>query len=209
MAQKFKAPYYSYEDLRNAADEFLREYHPQGTILTPIEEIVEFQLGMDIVPIPGLHDVIETDGFTTSDLREIHVEEYLYDHVPNRYRFTLAHEVGHVILHGDLFRTQSFHSIAEWKAFLNSIPEREHGWLESHAYSFAGLVLVPREHLEKETRQCVDTVLAEGVDFERYWHLVWQQVAAELAQRFAVSAGVIERRLRYDDIPNGFVTGGT
>lgn len=36
----------------------------------PIERVVEFKLGMDIVPVPGLRGLIEADGFTTSDLQE-------------------------------------------------------------------------------------------------------------------------------------------
>ena len=33
---------------------------------------MEFQFGIDIVPMPGLHRLIETDGFITSDLQETH-----------------------------------------------------------------------------------------------------------------------------------------
>lgn len=47
---EIKAPYHSYEDLRRKADEFLAKYHATGTIPVPIEEIVEFQFRMDIVP---------------------------------------------------------------------------------------------------------------------------------------------------------------
>ena len=96
MSDDMKAPYYSYEDLRRKADEFLAEYHPAKTIPVPIEEIVEFQFRMDIVPTPGFHQLLDTDGFVTSDLREIWVDQFVYDSRPGRYRFTLAHEIGHV-----------------------------------------------------------------------------------------------------------------
>jgi Zn-dependent peptidase ImmA (M78 family) len=65
--------------------------------------------------MPGLHTLIETDGFITSDLKEIYVDESVYTKWPNRYRFTLAHEVGHAILHRDLFRQRRFRSVREWK----------------------------------------------------------------------------------------------
>ena len=42
VPDEFKAPYYSYDDLRRKADEFLAKYHSAGTIPVPIEEIVEF-----------------------------------------------------------------------------------------------------------------------------------------------------------------------
>ena len=133
MSEEIKAPFFSYEDLRRKADEFLAQHHPDGTIPVPIEEIVEFELNMDIVPTPGLHQLLEVDGFITSDLREIWVDQFVYDSRPGRYRFTLAHEVGHSILHADIFQGSSFHSVTEWKAFVNSIPDKEHSWLEYQA----------------------------------------------------------------------------
>ena len=69
MTDEIRAPFLSYEDIRGKADEFLALHHPDGTIPVPIERIVEFKLGMDIVPVPGLRGVIEAEGFTTSDLR--------------------------------------------------------------------------------------------------------------------------------------------
>jgi hypothetical protein len=78
VATGFAAPIYSHEDLRRRAHEFLATHHPVGTIPIPIEEIVEFQLGIDIVPMPGLDRLIETDGFITSDLQEVYVDEFVY-----------------------------------------------------------------------------------------------------------------------------------
>lgn len=62
MPSGYTAPYHSYEDVRGQADAFLAKHHPAGTIPVPIEEIVEFQLSIDIVPMPDLHTLIETDG---------------------------------------------------------------------------------------------------------------------------------------------------
>jgi hypothetical protein len=159
-----QAPYFSYEDLRRQANEFLARHHPDGTIPIPIEEIVEFQLGMDIVPTPGLHQLLEVDGFISSDLREIRVDQSVYQSRPGRYRFTLAHEIGHSILHADIIRSRSFRTIAEWKTFVNSIPDKEHGWIEYQAYAFAGLLLVPSEPLAIAVRACVDKIKTEGID---------------------------------------------
>ena len=204
MAEEIKAPYFSYEDLRRKADEFLAQHHPDATIPIPIEEIVEFELGMDIVPTPGLHQLLEVDAFITSDLREIWVDQFVYDSRPGRYRFTLAHEIGHSILHADIFSSQSFHSIDEWKVFMNSIADKEHGWLEYQAYAFAGLVLVPAASLESAARQCVEKVKSEGIDLYENWDFAWSRIAAFLAKQFEVSTGVIERRIEKDNLPNTF-----
>ena len=200
MAEEIKAPYFSYEDLRRRADEFLAQHHPDATIPVPIEEIVEFELCIDIVPAPGLHQLLEVDAFITSDLREIWVDQFVYDSRPGRYRFTLAHEIGHSILHADIFGAQSFHSIDEWKAFMNSIPDKEHGWLEYQAYGFAGLALVPRNPLEAATEQCVDLIRKEGIDLAENWDFAWSRIAAFVAKRFEVSTAVVERRLQKDGV---------
>lgn len=202
MSNEIKAPIYGYEDLRRRADAFLAQYHPAGTIPVPIEEIIEFEIGCDIVPTPGLHQLLEVDGFITSDLREIWVDQFVYDSRPGRYRFTLAHEIGHSILHADIFQHQSFQSIAEWKAFVNSIPDKEHSWLEYQAYAFAGLVLAPAAALESRARECVDRVKGEGIDLRDNWDFAWSRIAAFLAKQFEVSSQVIEKRLQKDDLPN-------
>ncbi len=204
MSQGITAPYYSYEDLRRRADEFLAKLHSAGTIPIPIQQIIEFQLGIDIVPMQGLHGLIETDGFITSDLKEIYVDQFVYDSRPGRYRFTLAHEVGHSVLHRDLFRARHFHSIDEWKAFMNAIPEKEHGWLEYQAYAFAGLVLVPKAPLAAATESCVTMIRGEGIDLEENWDFVWSRIASFVGKPFEVSGEVIERRLQKDDIPDSF-----
>jgi hypothetical protein len=204
VADEIRAPILSYDDVRRRADAFLAQHHPDCTIPVPIEEIIEFELGMDIVPTPGLHQFLEVDGFITSDLQEIWVDQFVYDSRPGRYRFTLAHEVGHSILHADIFRSRTFHSVAEWKTFVNSIPDKEHGWLEYQAYAFAGLALVPREPLEAATTKCVDLIRGEGIDLDENWDFAWSRIAAFLAKQFEVSTAVIERRLQKDELPGTF-----
>jgi len=194
----------SYEDLRRRADAFLAEHHPSLSIPVPIEEIVEFQLGMDIIPVPGLHQAFEIDGFTTSDLGEISVDQYVYESRPGRYRFTLAHEVGHVLLHRHIYEARSFTSIGEWKEFVDSISETDYGWLEYQAYAFGGLVLVQSGPLIGETNACVQRIQGEGIDVAANWDFAWTRIAAFLAKSFDVSTGVVEKRLVKDGIPQLF-----
>ena len=97
-----------------------------------------------------------------------------------------------------------FHSIDEWKAFVNSIADQEHSWLEYQAYAFAGLVLVPAAPLELAARECVDKVKSEGIDLYENWDFAWSRIAAFLAKQFGVSSQVIEKRLEKDGLPNHF-----
>ena len=196
MADSFQVPYLSYEDIRRYAEAFLDQHHSNRSLPIPIEEIIEFKLRMDIVPLPGIEDAYGIVGFTSSDLREISVDDHVYTHQEGRYRFTLAHEVGHTVLHTGVFKAHRFRSTAEWKQFIQSVPEMEYNWLEWQASSFSGLVLVPRVALERELRQAIRQVKAQGVaqatDFAK------DLLADLVARRFVVSADVIRTRLHYD-----------
>ncbi len=62
-------PHLSYDQLRRHADAFLTKYHPTQQIPVPIEQIIEFQLHLDIVPLPGLEEAFEIVGFTAEKRR--------------------------------------------------------------------------------------------------------------------------------------------
>jgi len=73
--------------------------NPTRVIPVPIEEIAEFKLGVNIIPIPNLQKTFEVEGFISSDLQNIYVDQFILYERPTRYRFTLAHEIGHIFLH--------------------------------------------------------------------------------------------------------------
>jgi len=199
-----KVPIHSYEDLRKRADDFLRTYNPTGTIPVPIEEIVEFEFDINIVPVLGLQRQLEVEGFTSSDLKNIYVDEYVYTDYLNRYRFTLAHEIGHIVLHRNLYDDHKFKSIEGWKEFINSMTEEEHGWLEYQGYAFAGLILVPREPLVNHTGEWVKRIKDQGISLEQNRDFAWDLIAEHLGKGFQVSSSVIGKRLHKDKIADNF-----
>lgn len=196
----------SYEDLRARADGFLAKFHPSGEIPVPIEEIIEFQLSMDIFPLPGLKDLLDIDGFISGDLKTITVDEYIYQKVENRYRFTLAHEVGHFWLHQKVYEGANFNTVEEWKAFVTTIPEDQHDWLEYQAYSFAGLILVPQRYLVEEVRSKVELLNGTGISLTEHSDLAWEYIFSDVAKSFSVSKAVIEKRAVKDRIKEQFGT---
>jgi hypothetical protein len=105
-------PYLSDGALRRAAAEFLANYHSPCTIPVPVEHIVEFEIGIDIVPIPGMHRSYDIDSMLSKDLRQICVDEAVFENFPGRYRFSLAHEVGHKQLHAEIYAQLQFSEIA-------------------------------------------------------------------------------------------------
>ncbi|MFO7654225.1 MAG: hypothetical protein R6X25_10435, partial [Candidatus Krumholzibacteriia bacterium] len=117
-------PYLPPENSRPRADAFLAEHNPEGILPLPIEEIIEFRLGINIVPVLGLQDRIGTVGFITSDLQEIDVDLEVAERFPSRFRWTLTHEVGHLLLHRHVYDGQQFRTADEWKRWTHSIPDR-------------------------------------------------------------------------------------
>lgn len=66
----------------------------------------------------------------------------------DRYRFTMAHEVGHYILHSSLLEKQGIHSLGESENTVSEnqqmiIGSEEIGWLERQANHFAASLLMP------------------------------------------------------------------
>lgn len=101
----FKAPVILYSEIRKQADRF-RSLHWYGMAL-PINilEIVEFSLKLDIVPLKGLQRVGDVETFLFGNCKAIAVDEdkYMDDRQINRLNFSVAHEVGHLVLHKNLY----------------------------------------------------------------------------------------------------------
>jgi hypothetical protein len=200
VPSEIRAPKLSYEMIRRSADDFLLTYHPAMVLPVPIEEIIDLRLRVNIVPVPGLRQAFDIDAFTSSDCTEITVDEAIYNRQPHRYRFSLAHELGHMVLHGAIYQHATFRTVDDWIAFVRECPGDEHTWLEYQAYSFGGLILVPRQLLESETEGAVRKALESGVNVHPSDAAAWEYIAEYIASRFWVSREVVLRRLPLDKV---------
>ena len=201
MALSHPIPDYSAKEISRRAEGFLAKYHSSLSLPVPIEEIIEFQFRIDIVPLHGLHRAFEIDGFISSDLTAICVDAFVQESRLGRYRFTLAHEIGHVALHRDFFRQHIFANVGEWKEFVQSISPRDYGRRERQAYQFAGLILVPPKMLRTKYDEALE--LARNTDIvtgKRIEPPAQQYIASWLARQFVVSSEVIERCISRDKL---------
>ena len=198
--QRISVPYLSYEQLHQVAAQFLEKYRPNGAIPIPIEDIVDLKFELDIIPTPGLHKGFDIDAFITSDFRSIFVDEFVYDSRPGRYRFSLAHELAHLLLHQEIFSRLRFSTIAEWKKVITEFPEKEYGFLEWQAYALAGLILVPPDPLVERFEKAVSHLYRVGLSLETATDAARSMIEGALAEDFAVSAAVIAKRVGYDNL---------
>jgi hypothetical protein len=194
------APFLPPSRLRVVAEEFLATHHPSGEIPVPVEEIIEFSFGLDIVPVPGLKSEYDVDAYITSDLTEIRVDGQIQKKYPNRYRFSLAHELAHLLVHKDVFAELRFATIAEWKAAMNAIPAVQYGYIESQAYCLAGLILVPAIPLNDVFGAKCDEAKAAGIDFVTASDDCRRIIERAVGDYFEVSGDVISRRLRAEKL---------
>ena len=201
MRIRLDIPHYSYPDLREKAEQFLRDHGAWTHVPVPIEEIIEFQMGIDIIPIPELSKTLGgLEAFISSDLTSITVDQYIYENISNRYRFSLAHEIGHAVLHRDVFSRFRFSRIAEYKEFVLGISSDDWAWLEWQSYCFGGLVLVPPPPLEGKFREAVARAESAGLSFPLHKDVAIGYISESLGPEFQVSGTVIEKRIRYDKL---------
>jgi hypothetical protein len=160
----FKAPYNPKERIWQEADR-LRAMHRAGRSL-PVQvlDLAEFDLGLDLVPAPGLREQLDIEALLMGDLRSILVDRHAFmsPRLEYRLRFSVAHEIGHLILHRDIYGGLNHARAAEWFDYISAIPDVEYGWVEWQAYEFAGRLLVPPDALREAFQAAIQSAQAAG-----------------------------------------------
>lgn len=162
--------------------------------------LVELQLRLDVIPFDDLQAKYRIDAALTRDFTGMYVdaESYVFwERGPiwkqNRLRFTVAHEIGHWVLHRDYaaqVQVSSFDQFA--RHFKGDDPSRY--WLEQEANEFAGRLLVPverlRELFDQFARQ-IGGIMPNWLQSED----LRGKFAEQVAPRFGVHAQSILTRL--------------
>ena len=202
--RKIKAKVLSWEEIRQTAEIFRKQYvTPVDTIPVPIETIVEFDLKLEILPIHGMREKTDIDGFLTSDMKTIYVDAKILmeDRYQNRLRFTYAHEIGHLVLHEEEIRKFKFRNYDEWMHFRKEIGENDLIWFEQQAYEFAGRLLVPRQKLSDALEGQMENIELYLKSFPNSDNdKLIDSVANAICQNFEVSSSVIYRRIRREKL---------
>jgi len=149
----FSVPFIDNLSIKNSADTFRNKYW-NDAVPIDIEKIIDFKMGINIIPSPGLQILCDVDALIYSDWKSIIVDynKYFDDRYKNRLRFSYAHEIGHFILHKNIHKSLNIKSINDFQKFIKEIPQIQYAHLETQANKFANYLLIPRERLviEKE-----------------------------------------------------------
>ena len=152
-----KVPFISQEEIKKMADEFRSRYCGES-LPVDIEKIIDGKLKIQIIPIPNLRRDCDMDAHISFNWQFLYVDADMYkdDRQQNRLRFSFAHEIGHYILHENIYSDFKLNNIYKLYELVGQIPAEQYGYLETQANKFAGYLLVPREKLEIEKKKMID-----------------------------------------------------
>ena len=193
------------DKIREEAETFRREHIFTPDLPVDIEHVIEATMGIRIIPIESLQKHCDLEGFISQDYTAIYVDAFLYtdDRYYKRVRFTIAHEIGHYVLHRNTMDNQKFKNVEDWIKFRLNLNDETLGWFETQASEFAGRLLVPIDPLVEEFRSKRDGILRKYSSCDSKPMSdddLFSMVAPIVCGRFDVSAEVIERRLRKENI---------
>jgi hypothetical protein len=191
------------EELWGWADDFRAQFAQDTVPLIDVVYIAEVDLGMVPLLTPQLFSKIGMDAALAPDLKSIYIDEEAYlkweagQHwIEKRMRFSIAHELGHLVLHGDLIKGDRFQSLEDFKRWAGS-PEN-YRTAEYQANEFAGRLLVPLGLLQEE----FDRYRAEAEKLPDWWEIsgMREYIAKKIAPRFGVNPQVIEVRFDHEGL---------
>ena len=194
------------EEIARAVDTFTVQVNIQPHCAPPVDvlSIVEIELGLDPVPYPDLFDTFHVDACLMVDMTGIYIDQKaFYDWEAGdrweekRLRFSLAHELGHFVLHESEIRANSFGSIEDFRRWAGN--RANHQTAEYQADEFAGRLLAPIDVLtDIYDRECARLDgLSPG------WRRIEdarRRLARVIAPRLGVNAQVVETRFDREGI---------
>jgi len=180
--------------IKGEADAF-RSKFGDDSLPVDIEAIIEFKLGINIIPSPGLQFLCDTDALISSDWRSIVVDNNNFSdgRYQNRLRFSFAHEIGHFILHKNIYESFGIKNTRDFEKLINNIPPNQYGYLEIQANKFANYLLIPREKLlverNKEIKKVSNLIASGKVENKKE---INSYLAVPLSKIFGVSEEAVE-----------------
>jgi Zn-dependent peptidase ImmA (M78 family) len=206
MAIILNVEYLSYSEIAKEASNFLLQ-NQSNSLPVPIENIIDINYNIDIVPVAGLQYLHTVDGFISSDYSRIYIDKFVFEERYYRYRFTLAHEIAHLYLHQKYLSQCKFTNIDEWGNFFESIGKSDFSIMEKQGDDFGGLVLVPKLELKKKINEYLPQVMplikkakSKNISRKSYLDYAKSALAEILSPVFETSREVLSIRMNRDYI---------
>lgn len=187
-------PNLSFADVVRTANNFLRTYHPSSKLPIPIEEIIEQKMNIFLYAVPDIKFLLGIDAFISSDFTQITIDRNCFTRYPERTRFSIAHEIGHLILHKDWYERYGPKNLEDFLDSHDRMDNQTYKYIEIQAQTFASLVLVPKDLLIDELKKRLGRIPSlEPPE-------ILAPAVVDLPDIFKVSDAVILRRLQKEKI---------
>lgn len=134
----FKYNRFSKRELEAVAAAFLKTSLKCSGCKVLIEEMLEAH-GYDIIPVQGLSKYAE--AYVPRKAGILFVDENQQLSQPLRYRFTIAEELAHCLIHHRIFKGKSF---SEIRTIYSTISDNDYQDLERNAKYLAAALLMPK-----------------------------------------------------------------
>ncbi|MFH1890470.1 MAG: ImmA/IrrE family metallo-endopeptidase [Candidatus Kuenenbacteria bacterium] len=190
---KIQIPYIGNLVIKNKAETFRTKYWDK-ILPVDIEKIIDVNLKINIIPLPNLEKLCNTDALITSDWKSLYIDKDLFEDErrQNRLRFSLAHEIGHFVLHKSFYASLAINSFEDFYGFIELIPAEQYGYLETQANKFAGHLLAPRDllsdRLDNELKRANKRIKIDSLDKL----LLKSYIANSLSKKFGISQESME-----------------
>lgn len=174
------------DEIAVKAEELLDECW-DGCLPIDVEAICDY-LGIAIVPVKGLREELGVEAYTAVDFRTIYADWVEYESESARYRFSVAHELGHYVLH-QMYYPCEIGSFEEWRCSASNMD-----YVEYQANYFAGSLLAPEMELVGALNVKFDGSFARNC-----W--CWgrdefRQALGDVRKLFRISEQALARRMR-------------
>ncbi len=188
---------YEKTEIDAKASQALKGAYPGGIVLPiDIDLLVESNERIDaIVPIPDLEAKFAVAAVLTvkpNGRFDIIVDEDTLDYQRARASFSIAHELGHIALHCEVFTKCK---TVDDSISLGARIKKAYRFLEENANYFAGAVLIPRRHILNDAARLYEFLVKNGNYDTRVDH---SQICTALASRYNVNT--LPMRIRLDHL---------
>lgn len=192
-------PVLGWKEIATRARTFAEEYRlAQRQFPLDIEEIVECDLGMEIRLCSGVLEEFGSPAqIAPGDSHPIlTVDADQYRQQTSFYRYSVAHEIGHYVLHREWLQKvwQLIDSVESWKQVIASRSEEDYKWIEGQAEEFASYLLAPESVFEPFLKEQI--ALLKKIDASLQSEDVLPYLANPVGEFFGMSNSAAQARIR-------------
>lgn len=189
-----KAPELTRAEIAKAAYLFRQKHRPEKPSPLDVMRILEIDLRIRIIPSPGLEVPANTNALISADWKNLIIDlnQYMDERYDRRTNFSVAHELGHFVLHKDLYEQLEINDIKAFYRFFSEVPEETYQQIEYQANEFAGNLMVPTKELSDAVQEITEKVKSREISPFA--------ISEFMCNRFGVSGEVVIIRIAKEKI---------